>query len=68
MINNVTLTVEGIPIIGQLYLPGGRGPYPTVCICHGIPSGKPRDPADGGYPELAARICRGDMSGGMSWG
>jgi fermentation-respiration switch protein FrsA (DUF1100 family) len=58
MINNITLTVDNIPIVGQLYLPKGKAPYPTVGICHGIPSGKPRDPADGGYPELAARICR----------
>jgi fermentation-respiration switch protein FrsA (DUF1100 family) len=58
MINNVTLTVDNIPIAGELHLPEGRGPYPTVVICHGIPSGKPKDPADGGYPALAARICR----------
>mgnify|MGYP000111883383 CR=1 FL=1 len=58
MINRVTLTVDDIPIVGELHLPEGGGPHPAVCICHGIPSGKPRDPADGGYPELAARICR----------
>ncbi len=58
MINKVTLTVDGIPIVGELHLPKGRGPYPAVCICHGIPSGKPKDPSDGGYPELAARINR----------
>lgn len=58
MIKRVTLTVDNIPIVGQLYLPEGKGPYPTVCICHGIPSGKPKAPDDGGYPELAQRMSR----------
>jgi len=55
----VTLEVEGLNIAGQLYLPGSgdQTPYPTVCICHGIPAGTPPDPGDGGYPLLAERIC-----------
>ncbi|MFC2001937.1 alpha/beta hydrolase [Chloroflexota bacterium] len=53
----VILEVEGISISGQLYLPGDGISYPTVCVCHGIPSGKPPDPGDGGYPLLAERIC-----------
>ena len=53
----VVLEVEGIIISGQLYLPGNKTKYPTVCVCHGIPSGKPSDPGDGGYPLLAERIC-----------
>jgi dipeptidyl aminopeptidase/acylaminoacyl peptidase len=56
-LKTVLLDVEGIHIVGQLYLPDGEPPFPAVCICHGIPSGKPRDPADGGYPALAERIC-----------
>ena len=52
-----TLTVDNIKLYGQLYLPGGRGNYPTVCICHGIPSGKLRDPNDGGYPAFAEKFC-----------
>jgi dipeptidyl aminopeptidase/acylaminoacyl peptidase len=51
----VTLEVDGINIAGQLYLPGGDGPYPTVCACHGIPAGIP-DPADRGYALLAEKI------------
>jgi len=51
----VTLEVDGINIAGQLYLPGGDGPYPTVCACHGIPAGIP-DPADRGYASLAEKI------------
>ena len=55
---NIVLEVEGLNIAGQLYLPGGRSPYPTVCVCHGIPSGSTPDPGDGGYPLLAERICQ----------
>jgi len=51
----VTLEVDGINIAGQLYLPGGDGPYPTICTCHGIPAGIP-DPADRGYASLAEKI------------
>jgi len=55
----VTLDLEGIKLAGQLYLPGegNRTPYPTVCICHGIPARVP-DPSDRGYPLLAERVCR----------
>ncbi len=53
----VTLPVDGLDIVGQLYLPDDQAPYPTVCVCHGIPA-KNRDPGDGGYPLLAERICR----------
>ena len=56
--NHVSIKVEGIDIVSQLYLPGGKAKYPTVCICHGIPSGNPPDPNDEGYPLLAERICR----------
>src|SRR4030043_1141140 len=52
-----TLQVEGIPIAGELLRPEDGGSLPALCICHGIPSGKPADPDDGGYPHLAARIC-----------
>jgi len=58
MIKNVVLTVDNIPLVGQLYLSEGKGPYPAVCICHGIPSGKTKDPGDGGYPELAQKMSR----------
>jgi fermentation-respiration switch protein FrsA (DUF1100 family) len=51
-----TLKVDGLDIVGRLYLPAGKKPYPTVCLCHGIPSGIPA-PGDG-YPALAEQICR----------
>jgi len=51
------LDVDGIPIVGELFSPGAPDNAPALCICHGIPSGKPADPGDGGYPDLAARFC-----------
>ncbi|MCP4682262.1 MAG: alpha/beta fold hydrolase [Desulfobacterales bacterium] len=54
----ITLDVEGIKIVGELYLPDNNSTHATVCVCHGIPSGNPPDPADGGYPLLAEKICR----------
>jgi fermentation-respiration switch protein FrsA (DUF1100 family) len=56
---DVLLEVDNLTLVGRLYLPnkGGQHPYPTVCICHGIPSGKP-DTRDRGYPALAEGICR----------
>ena len=59
MVKPVVLEVDGIKIVGQLYLPdeGNQTPHPTVCICHGIPAER-RDARDGGYHLLAKRICR----------
>ncbi len=51
-----SIEVEGIEIVGQLYMPAGNAPYPVVCVCHGIPSGNPPDPSDGGYNLLAEKI------------
>jgi uncharacterized protein len=55
---SVVLSVDEIDITGRLYLPDdGRSAYPAVCICHGIPSGNPANPDDGGYPLLAEQVC-----------
>ena len=54
----VVLEVEGINISGQLYLPTGKAPYPTVCVCHGIPARVPDPGEAGGYPLVAERICQ----------
>jgi dipeptidyl aminopeptidase/acylaminoacyl peptidase len=51
------LDVDGISVVGELFCPGSAVSAPALCICHGIPSGKPADPGDGGYPHLAARFC-----------
>lgn len=53
----VALEVDGLNIVGQLYLPPGDMPYPTVCVCHGIPAKIPA-PGDRGYAALAEQICR----------
>lgn len=57
MTKPVILEIDGLKIDGRLYLPGGRT-YPIVCVCHGIPSGNPPNPEDGGYPLLAEKICQ----------
>jgi dipeptidyl aminopeptidase/acylaminoacyl peptidase len=53
----VNWKVDGITIVGELRLPERAGRSPALCICHGIPSGKPADPGDGGYPGLAESFC-----------
>lgn len=51
------LSVEGIPIAGELIVPdSGSAPYPVVVICHGIPAGRPSN-GDPGYRPLAARLA-----------
>jgi alpha-beta hydrolase superfamily lysophospholipase len=50
--------VDDISIVGQLFLPDDKGRYRMVCLCHGAPSGAIPDPADGGYPALAEKICQ----------
>ncbi len=57
-VRTVKWTVDGILICGELRLPDGAGPAPALCICHGIPSGKPAEAGDRGYPGLAERFCR----------
>ena len=58
LIENIILKVDEIDITGRLYMPDdGRSVFPTVCICHGIPSGNPANPDDGGYPLLAEQVC-----------
>jgi len=49
--------VDDIIIVGELRLPENAARSPALCICHGIPSGKPADPKDKGYPGLADRFC-----------
>lgn len=52
----VDIKVDGINLAGEIRTPGGEMPHPVLCICHGIPSGQPPDPADGGYPALAEKF------------
>jgi alpha/beta superfamily hydrolase len=54
----VNWRVDEIAIIGELRIPDVGGRSAAVCICHGIPSGRPPDPGDRGYPDLAERFSR----------
>jgi uncharacterized protein len=56
IIKEVVLEIDNLKLDARLYIPAEKIPYPTICICHGIPSGI-IDADDGGYPALAARIC-----------
>ncbi len=56
------LPIDGISLVGQLFLPDLKVKYPLVCLCHGAPSGDPPRPDDGGYPELAERLCRNGLA------
>jgi uncharacterized protein len=62
MIKDVTLTVDNLKILGQLFLPeNAEPPFPGVILCHGVPSGNV-DPADGGYPLLAKTISENGLA------
>jgi len=58
---DVAFQVDGLQLAGQLYLPDESrlDPYPTVCVCHGIPqSGVAKSGvSERGYPVLAEQIC-----------
>jgi fermentation-respiration switch protein FrsA (DUF1100 family) len=57
----ITFGVDGLRIVGQLYLPGGSASPSVVCICHGIPADAPAANTkikDRGYAGLAENICR----------
>ena len=52
------LELEGIKLKGEIYFPDiGSAPYPTLCLCHGLPRGRLSAPGDGGYPALAAKFA-----------
>ncbi len=55
------IEANGVRLYSELYLPEGKPPFPTVCICHGIPARIP-DPTDRGYPILAETICKGGFA------
>ena len=52
----ISLELEGIKLVGQVYVPQQKKSYPALCLCHGVPRGIP-DPSDRGYPLLAERFC-----------
>jgi dipeptidyl aminopeptidase/acylaminoacyl peptidase len=54
----VKLEVDGLRLAAEVYSPSGKGTYPALCICHGVPAKRTPDPTDKGYPVLAERFCR----------
>jgi len=54
----ISLIVDDLRIVSEICLPkaDGEKPYPTLCLCHGIP-GRVKDPTDQGYRLLAERFC-----------
>jgi len=53
----VFIEVDGLRLKGEMHLPQGRGPFPVLCLCHGIPA-RPPDPSDPGYRALARRFSQ----------
>lgn len=51
-VQTVGLRSDGLELAGELFVPKGNRPLPTLCICHGIPA-VPHDPKDKGYAALA---------------
>jgi alpha/beta superfamily hydrolase len=54
----VELEVDGLRLLAEAYSPSGKGTYPALCICHGVPAKRTPDLTDRGYPVLAERFCR----------
>lgn len=51
------ICVDGLMIVGEIYYPlKGQEPFPTLCLCHGIPA-VPPDPSDKGYTLLAEQFA-----------
>ena len=53
----VKLEVDSLKLAAEVYLPGGKGLHPALCICHGVPAKRTPDRTDRGYPRLAERFC-----------
>ena len=52
----IVIESDGLRLVGRVYQPEGEGPYPALCICHGIPA-VPFNPTDTGYRDLAERFA-----------
>ena len=57
MVDRIQLEAEGIKLVAELHQPGGEGPHPALCICHGVPAKRVPDSTDRGYPLLAEKYC-----------
>jgi uncharacterized protein len=56
-VKRVKLEVDSLKLAAEVYLPGGKGLHPALCICHGVPAKRTPDRTDRGYPLLAERFC-----------
>lgn len=54
--HDFAISVAGVLLKGQIYMPQAEGKIPVTIVCHGIPGGGPPDPSDPGYPALARRL------------
>ena len=55
----VILSSGDLILSGEVFMPDDPGgPYPAVCLCHGIPAVKYNPEEKDGYLELAARFCQ----------
>jgi alpha/beta superfamily hydrolase len=57
----VTILVDGVTLVGEMYFAAGGDAAPVVVLCHGMPLGPP-DPSDPGYPFLAQSLTRQGFS------
>ena len=57
---DISFELEGIKLMGQVYIPEQKESCPALCLCHGVPRGIP-DPGDPGYPLLAQRFCNAGL-------
>ncbi len=58
-----TVSSDNLVLRGWLSKPtGGNTSFPTVIICHGIPSGASPDPTDPGYPALMEKVAERGMA------
>jgi dipeptidyl aminopeptidase/acylaminoacyl peptidase len=56
------LSVDGIRIAVEVYIPEtGTAPFPSVIVCHGIPSGRPVQGGDPGYRPLARKFAEAGL-------
>jgi alpha/beta superfamily hydrolase len=52
-VERTTIEVDSLRLVAEVHHPGGSGPHPALCICHGVPAKRTPDPTDRGYALLA---------------
>ncbi|UCG84499.1 MAG: alpha/beta fold hydrolase [Dehalococcoidia bacterium] len=54
-VERTIIEVDGLRLNAEVHYPGGLGPHPALCICHGVPAKRTPDPTDRGYGLLAEK-------------